>query len=118
MTHRADLYRSSNRSTTIRAQRGAIIQRDEGMVLTEVSYAWINQGEQTATTLIFNSNYTFDSGDVPFIPDDFGSFAVYGSWTRMLEISLERYAQGSNHIYQGIRFDGVGNRNNVVVAGR
>ena len=92
---------------------GAIIERDDGMVITEVSDAWINQGEQTATTLIFNSNYSFDSGDLPLIPDDFGSFAVYGSWTKMLEISLERYAVGSNHIYQGIRFDGVGNRNNV-----
>ena len=102
-------YVQSQETSTV---AGAVIERDESLVITEVSDAWINQGEQTATTLIFNGNYNFDSGDIPFIPDDFGSFSLYGSWTRMLELSLERFAVGSNHIYQGIRFDGVGNRNN------
>ena len=92
---------------------GGIIERDSGLLITEVSDAWINQGEQTATSLIFNTNYRFDGDDIPFIGGDYGAFSLHVSWTRMLELSLERYAVGSNHIYEGIRFDGVGNRNNV-----
>ena len=73
---------------------GATIVRAPTGLLLEVNDGWVNQGEQTTRTLIFNSTFSFDSSDLPFVDDDFGGFSLNFSATKMLELSIERYAAG------------------------
>jgi len=90
---------------------GATIVRAPNGLLLEVNDGWVNQGEQTTRTLIFNSTFSFDSSDIPFVDGDFGGFSLNFSATKMLELSIERYAAGSAHTFAGVRVDGVGTRN-------
>ena len=90
---------------------GATIGRAPTGTLEEVKSAWVNQGEQSTRTLIFNGRYRFDGDDIPLIGGDYGGFEINLSITKMLELSMERWAAGSAHNYAGVRVDGVGNRN-------
>ena len=93
------------------AEFGDVIIRDATGRLEQVNNGWINQGEQSTRTLIFNGSYRFESDELPFINGDYGSFTTGLSITKMLELSLVRWADGGPHNYAGIRVDGVGNRN-------
>ena len=99
------------------ATHGHLIERDAEGRLVSVRDSWVNQGEQTATTLIFNGTYNFDGSEIPLIGGDYGGFSVNVSATKMLELSLERWAAGGRQQNAGIRVDGVGNRNQARFGG-
>lgn len=97
-----------------RGLAGAVIKRNEIGQLTEAASAWINQGKTQTRTLIMGGSYSFSSEDIPLIGGDYGNFSTSLSVTKMLELSLSRYAEGSGHAYAGITVDGIGNRNAAV----
>ena len=94
---------------------GASILRDGNGRLTGVDEGWLNQGESRVRSIVYNSRYRFDASDIPFLDldDNLGSFMFRVSATQMLEMSLMRYAPGSGHAFEGIRVDGLGNRNSA-----
>ena len=97
--------------TVEQPRSGNLIKRAEDLRLVEVSDAWVNQGAQKTTTLIFNSSYRFEGPELPLLGDDYGSFQTGLQATKMLELSLQRYEVGSGNVFEGITVDGVGNRN-------
>lgn len=113
---------------------GSALIRDggpNGLRLTTVDSPWVQQGRQRTETVIYALRYNFDSSDVPFLPEDFGSFTLNLSATQMLESSLTRYTAtgcpdaSRNEIglcpgdnpRAGIKINGVGNRNGTSFAG-
>lgn len=102
-----------------------------GLRLTTVDSPWVQQGRQRTETIIYALRYNFDSTDVPFLPDDFGSFTFNISATQMLESSLTRYTATTcpdaarntiglcpgDNPQAGIKINGVGNRNGTSFAG-
>ncbi len=89
---------------------GGVIIREDGR-LVQASNAWINQGEYRTRTLIAQGGYSFEGAEIPFIGGDYGNFNMSFSMTKMLELSLTRFAADSGHGYAGLKVDGVGNRN-------
>ena len=94
---------------------GANIIRDASGRLTGVDDGWLNQGESTVRSVIYNMRYRFDASDIPFVnlDDRWGTFEARVSATQMLEMSLQRYNANSGHPFAGIRVDGLGNRNSA-----
>ncbi|MCY4012893.1 MAG: TonB-dependent receptor [Gammaproteobacteria bacterium] len=115
---------------------GAVIERGgvDGLELQRVGEAWVDQGRQWTTSMIYAGRYRFDAADLPFIGGDYGSFEVSLSATQMLELSICRYGDtdgetallerddgtfGRNpddrdHVYAEICVDGAGYRNNGI----
>ena len=86
----------------------------DGLELRSVGSPWLNQGQQTTTSVIYGARYRFDAEALPFIGGDYGSFQWTMSATQMLENSIQKYSQASGHRWADIRVDGVGYRNNAV----
>lgn len=83
-----------------------------GLRLTAADDPWLNQGEQSTTTMIYAGRFRFDAAEIPLIGGDYGTFEMFLSATQLLEMSLQRYAVDSGHQFAGIKVDGVGSRNN------
>lgn len=113
---------------------GSALIRGEGpngLRLTTVDSPWVQQGRQRTETMIYALRYNFDSTDIPFLPDDAGSFSFNMSATRMLEASITRYTATScpdtarnaiglcpgDNPRAGIKINGVGNRNGTSFVG-
>ena len=103
--------------TEERGLGGAVLVRggDDGLRLLEAGNPWLNQGSQTTTTMIYASRYRFQGDEIPLLGrlfGDVGAFEWAISATQILEMSIQRYQEGSGHVFEAITIDGVGNRNN------
>ena len=94
---------------------GANIVRNASGRLVGVDEGWLNQGEATVRSVVYNLRYRFDAADLPLLDldRDYGNFEFRISATQILEMSLQRYATTSGHPFAGIRVDGLGNRNSA-----
>ena len=101
-----------------------------GFGLSLVEDPWLEQGEATTETVIYNVRYGFDSSQIPLIGGDYGRFMVTLEATQMVTQELTRYKSlgcdvpnsfgvcPNDSPFAGITADGLGNNNGVIfVAG-
>lgn len=106
-----------------RLERGA---GPNGLRLTLVEDPWLQQGQQTTETIIYNVRYRFDAEQIPLIGGDYGRFILSLSATQFVTQEITRFKSigcdnpdehglcPGDSVFAGITADGVGNNNGVI----